>query len=31
VHETRKALSCLQCGNRYDQEALPSHAPDLAR
>ncbi|MEK6587478.1 MAG: type I DNA topoisomerase [Chloroflexota bacterium] len=31
VHETRKALSCLQCGNRYDHEALPSHAPDLAR
>jgi DNA topoisomerase-1 len=31
VHETRKALSCLQCGKRYDHEALPSHAPDLAR
>ncbi len=31
VHETRKALSCLQCGNRYDHEALPSQAPDLAR
>ncbi|HEY4666460.1 MAG TPA: type I DNA topoisomerase [Anaerolineales bacterium] len=31
VHETRKAVRCLQCDRRFDPETLPSRLPDVAR